>query len=81
MRFVSERRLTAMLFTSFLAAGATALAAGFLILGQMIVMAGEVSGGPLYVIASGALVGTLTAFVIHEVGLVLPGVMSRLNRG
>ena len=42
MRLVSERRLTAMLFTSFLAAGATALAAGFLILGQMIVIASEV---------------------------------------
>ncbi len=81
MRLVSGRRLTAVLFTTFLAAGATALAAAFLILGQMIVIAGEVSGGALYVIASGALVGTLTAFVIYEVGMVLPGVMSQLNRG
>jgi pheromone shutdown protein TraB len=81
MRFLSERRVTAGLFTIFLAAGAVALAAAFLILGHMITIAGEVANGPLYVIAAGALVGTLTAFVIHEVGCVLPDVMEELHRG
>ena len=80
-RFISERQLTATLFTSFLTAGAIALAAAFLILGQMITMAGDVAYGSLYVIAAGALVGTLTAFVIHEVAEVLPGVMEVLHRG
>jgi ABC-type Mn2+/Zn2+ transport system permease subunit len=79
--FLSERRQTATLFTSFLAAGATALAAAFLILGQMITMASDVPHGPLYVIAAGALVGTLTAYVIHEIAEILPGVMERLHRG
>ncbi len=81
MRMISERRLTAALFTGFLAAGAVALAAAFLILGHMITMAGDVTHGPLYVIAAGALVGTLTAFVIHEVGCILPGVMDELHHG
>jgi hypothetical protein len=80
-RYISERSLTAALFTSFLTAGAIALAAAFLILGYMITSASEVAHGPLYVIAAGALVGTLTAFVIHEIAEVLPGVMERLHRG
>jgi biotin transporter BioY len=79
--FMSERSQTATLFTSFLTAGAIAMAAGFLILGQMITMASEVAQGGLYVIAAGALVGTLTAFVIHEVAEILPGVMDHLHRG
>jgi ABC-type Mn2+/Zn2+ transport system permease subunit len=80
-RYLSERSQMATLFTSFLTAAAVALAAAFLILGQMITMASEVAHGPLYVIAAGALVGTLTAFVIHEVAEVLPSVMERLHRG
>jgi ABC-type Mn2+/Zn2+ transport system permease subunit len=80
MRYFSEHRVTAALFTGFLVAGVTAVAAAFLILGRMIVMAGDVPNGPLYVVASGGLVGILTTFVIHEVGMVLPGVMARLNR-
>ncbi len=67
------------MFTSFLTAGAIALATAFLILGQMITLASEVAHGPFYVIAAGALVGTLTAFVIHEVAEVLPGVMDELR--
>jgi ABC-type Mn2+/Zn2+ transport system permease subunit len=80
-RYLSERNQTATLFTSFLTAGAVALASAFLILGQMITSASDVAHGPLYVIAAGALVGTLTAFVIHEIADVLPGVMERLHRG
>jgi hypothetical protein len=80
MRFLSERRITAALFTSFLLAGVLAMASAFLILGRMIIMAGETQSGTLFVLASGGLVGTITAFVIHEVGAVLPAVMARLSR-
>jgi hypothetical protein len=80
-RYLSDRSQTATLFTAFLTTGAIALAAAFLILGQMITSASEVAHGPLYVIAAGALVGTLTAFVIHEIAEVLPGVMEHLHRG
>jgi hypothetical protein len=84
MRFVasllSVRRQTGALFTAFLTAGAIALAAAFLILVQMITSASEVAHGALYVIAAGALVGTLTAFVIHEIAEILPGVMAHLHR-
>lgn len=76
-----ERRVTGLIFVGFLAAGAVAMAAAYLILGRMIIDASTGDGGPLIVIAGGALVGTLTAFVIHEVGSVLPGVMARLHRG
>jgi hypothetical protein len=45
----------------------------------MIVGAGAGDESALLVIAAGALVGTLTAYVIHEVGAVLPGVMRHLR--
>ena len=81
MRWDLERRTTGVIFAAFLASGAIAMAAAYLILGRMIVDASAGDAGPLVVIAGGALVGTLTAFVIHEVGSVLPGVMARLSRG
>lgn len=76
-----DRRVTGAIFLGFLAAGAIALAAAYLILGRMIIDASAGDAGPLAVIAGGALVGTLTGFVIHEVGMVLPNVMARLYRG
>ena len=76
-----ERRVTGAIFVGFLAAGAVAMAAAYLILSRMIMDASSGDAGPFVVIAGGALVGTLTAFVIHEVGSVLPGVMARLHRG
>lgn len=81
MKWDLDRRVTGVLFTAFLAAGAVAMAAAYLILGRMIMDASAGDAGPVVVIAGGALVGSLTAFVIHEVGAVLPGVMARLNRG
>jgi hypothetical protein len=81
MNSISDRRVTGAIFAGFLGAGAIALAAAYLILGRMIIDASAGDSGPLAVIAGGALVGTLTAFVIHEVGSVLPNVMSRLYRG
>lgn len=75
-----DRRITGALFLGFLTAGAFALAAAYLILGRIIIDAGSDGMGPLSVIAGGALVGTLTAYVIHEVGSVLPSVMARLYR-
>ena len=80
MRKLSERHTTGMLFAAFLAAGAIAMMAAYLILGRLIVAAGDGIAGPASVIAAGALAGTLTAFVIHEVGRVLPGVMQRAGR-
>lgn len=76
-----ERRVTGVIFLCFLAAGAIALAAAYLILGRMIIDASAGDMGTLAVVAGGALVGTLTAFVIHEIGSVLPMVMARLYRG
>ena len=81
MRWTIEHRVTSLIFVGFLASGAVAMAAAYLILGRMIIDASSGDAGPLVVIAGGALVGTLTAFVIHEVGSVLPGVMARLHRG
>ena len=75
-----ERQITGALFVGFLAAGAIAMAAAYLVLGRVIIDASTGDAGPILVIAGGALVGTLTAFVIHEVSQVLPGVMARLNR-
>ena len=76
-----ERRITGAIFAGFLAAGALAMAAAYLVFGRVIVDASTGDAGPMLVIAGGALVGSLTAFVIHEVGQVLPGVMARLSRG
>ena len=76
-----ERQITGAIFVGFLATGAVAMAAAYLVLGRVIIDASTGDAGPLLVIAGGALVGTLTAFVIHEVGQVLPGVMARLSRG
>ena len=76
----TERRVTGALVVGFLSAGAIAMAAGFVVLGRMIVDASTGDAGPMIVIAGGCLVGTLTAFVIHEIGCVLPGVMARLYR-
>ncbi len=81
MRWISERHVTGAIFTGFLASGAAAMTLGYVILGRMIVDASAGEAGPLIVIASGAMVGTLTAFVIHEIGGVLPDVMARLHRG
>jgi hypothetical protein len=76
-----ERRVTGLIFMGFLASAAVAMAAAYIILARMIVDAGAGDAGPIAVIAGGALVGALTAYIIHEVGNVLPGVMSRLHRG
>ncbi len=76
-----ERRITGLIFVAFIAAAACAMAASYLILGRLIIDAGTGEGQPLFVVAGGALVGTLTAYVIHEIGNVLPGVMARLHRG
>lgn len=76
-----DKRVTGAIFLGFLTAGAIALAAAYLILGRIIIDASVGDMGALAVIAGGALVGTLTAFVIHEIGSVLPAVMTRLYRG
>jgi len=81
MGWERERQVTGVLFGVFLLSGALALAAAYIVLGRIIVDASEGESGAALVIAGGALVGTLTAFVIHEVGQVLPGVMARLHRG
>ena len=81
MNWDLERRVTGLIFVAFITAAAAAMAAAYLILGRMIIDAGSGDGGPLFVIAGGALVGTLTAYVIHEIGNVLPSVMARLHRG
>ena len=81
MTWDRERRITGALFAGFLAAGSIALAAAYLVFGRVIVDASAGEAGPMLVISGGALVGTLTAFVIHEIGFVLPGVMARLSRG
>ena len=81
MNLDRERQITGAIFTGFLVTGALAMAAAYLVLGRAIVDANAGEGSALLVIAGGALVGTLTAFVIHEVGHVLPGVMARLSRG
>ena len=79
MRHITDRHITAALFVGLLAAGAIAMTEAYMILGRMIVSAGEGEGSPLLVIAAGALVGTLTAYVIHEVDNVLPGVTLHLR--
>ncbi len=76
-----DRRITGAIFLGFLTAGAVALAVAYLILGRIIIDASAGDTSPLAVVAGGALVGTLTAFVIHEIGDVLPSVMARLLRG
>ena len=81
MTWDRERRITGALFASFIAAGSIALAAAYLVFGRVIIDASAGEAGPMLVISGGALVGTLTAFVIHEIGFVLPGVMARLSRG
>ena len=81
MNWDRERQITGVLFGAFLAAGCVAMAAAYIVLGRLIVDASTGEGKATFVIAGGALVGTLTAFVIHEVGQVLPGVMARLYRG
>ena len=79
MRQISERWTTGALFFLFLAAAAIAMAHAYMILGRLIIAAGDGISGPVAIIAAGALVGTLTAFVIHEISAVLPGVMRHLN--
>ena len=79
-RVVSEQRTIGVVFVGLIAAAAVAMAAAYLILGRLIIDAGAGDAGPLLVIAGGALVGTLTAYIIHEVGDVLPSVMARLYR-
>ena len=81
MTWDRERRITGVIFVGFLTAGAVAMAVAYVVLGRVIIDASAGDAGPIPVIAGGALVGTLTAFVIHEIGQVLPGVMARLNRG
>ena len=81
MSWDRERRITGAIFVGFLTAGAVAMAFAYVVLGRVIIDASAGDAGPILVIAGGALVGTLTAFVIHEIGQVLPGVMARLNRG
>ena len=81
MTWDRERRITGVIFVGFLTAGAVAMAVAYVVLGRVIIDASAGDAGPILVIAGGALVGTLTAFVIHEIGQVLPGVMARLNRG
>ena len=81
MSWDRERRITGVIFVGFLTAGAVAMAVAYVVLGRVIIDASAGDAGPILVIAGGALVGTLTAFVIHEIGQVLPGVMARLNRG
>jgi hypothetical protein len=81
MKTDRESRVTGALFLGFLGAGAVALAAAYLVLGRLIIDASAGEGGAMMVIAGGALVGTLTAVVIHEVGHVLPRVTQKLNRG
>ena len=80
MTWDRERRITGALFVGFLGAGSIALAAAYLVFGRLIIDASAGEAGAVLVIAGGALVGTLTAFVIHEIGNVLPGVMARLSR-
>ena len=77
MRHIPKRWITGAIFVLFVAAGALAMTAAYLILGRMIIAAGNGDAGPLAVIASGSVVGTLTAFVIHELSRVLPGVMQQ----
>ena len=81
MTWDRERRITGVIFVGFLTAGAVAMAVAYVVLGRVIIDASAGDAGPILVIAGGALVGTLTAFVIHEIGQVLPGVVARLNRG
>ena len=81
MSWDRERRITGAIFVGFLTSGAVAMAVAYVVLGRVIIDASAGDAGPILVIAGGALVGTLTAFVIHEIGQVLPGVVARLNRG
>ncbi|MEQ1649711.1 MAG: hypothetical protein ABL898_14095 [Hyphomicrobiaceae bacterium] len=80
MRRLSSSSQTLLLFLAFVLAGASALAASALILGGLIVEAGDGLAGPLAVIAAGALTGTLASFVIHEITLVAPGIVRALSR-
>ena len=79
MRPFRMRNVTRLLFGSLLAAGTVAMAAAYLLLGHMIVDASTGDATALSVVTAGILVGTLTAYVIHEVGMVLPGVMPHLR--
>ena len=79
MRQISERHVTAAVFIGLLAAGIIAMVQAYLILGRIIMSVGLGDDSPLMLIAAGALVGTLTAYVIHEVGQILPGTMRVLR--
>ena len=80
MRSYDVRNVTRLLFGALLAAGTVAMAAAYVLLGHMIVDASAGDATAMSVITAGILVGTLTAYVIHEVGMVLPGVMPHLRR-
>ena len=79
MRELSDRHVTAVVFVGLLAAGVTAMVQAYLILGRVILSVGLGEDSPLVLISAGALVGTITAYIIHEVGNVLPGVMRTLR--
>ena len=79
MRQISERHITAAVFIGLLTAGAIAMTQAYMILGRLIVSVGMGDDSPLLLISAGALVGTLTAYVIHEVGQILPATMRVLR--
>lgn len=80
MLSVSSSIVTCLLFALFLLAGACALSAATLLVGRLIVAAGEAGGEAHLIIFGGALAGVLSAFVVYQISTVAPGVARQLMR-
>ena len=77
---VSAANLTLLIFIAFLLAGASALAATAVLFSGAITDAVEGVTGPVPVIVLGALIGTLSAYIVHEITALVPGIVRVVTR-
>ena len=80
MSRLSPASQTLLLFLAFLLAGAAALAASAVLMGRLIVDAGDGDATIAAVVTAGALVGTLASYVVHEVTALAPGVVRAVTQ-